>query len=36
MVLSACRTAVGDLDAELGFAGLAYQAGVKTVIGSLW
>ncbi len=36
MVLSACRTAVGDEEAELGFAGLAYQAGVKTVLGSLW
>ena len=36
MVLSACRTAVGDEEAELGFAGLAHQAGVKTVLGSLW
>jgi CHAT domain-containing protein len=36
MVLSACRTAVGDFDAELGFAGLAVKTGVKTAIGSLW
>lgn len=36
MVLSACRTALGDEEAELGFAGLAAQAGVKTAIGSLW
>lgn len=36
LVLSACRTALGDEQAELGFAGLALQAGVKTAIGSLW
>ncbi|NEO25621.1 MAG: CHAT domain-containing protein [Kamptonema sp. SIO4C4] len=36
LVLSACRTALGDTDAELGFAGLAAQAGVKTAMGSLW
>ena len=36
MVLSACRTALGNEDAELGFAGLAIQAGVKTAIASLW
>lgn len=36
LVLSACRTALGDEQAELGFAGLAFQAGVKTVVGSLW
>lgn len=36
LVLSACRTAVGDLDSELGFAGLAIATGVKTAIGSLW
>jgi CHAT domain-containing protein len=35
-VLSACRTAVGDEQAELGFAGLAVLAGVKSAIGSLW
>jgi len=36
LVLSACRTAVGDEDAELGFAGLAVQAGVKSALASLW
>ncbi|NEP14550.1 MAG: CHAT domain-containing protein [Symploca sp. SIO2C1] len=36
LVLSACRTALGDQDAELGFAGLAVLAGVKSAIGSLW
>jgi len=36
LVLSACKTAVGDKDAELGFAGLALQAGVKSAIASLW
>ena len=36
LVLSACRTALGDEEAELGFAGLAHQAGVKTALGSLW
>ncbi|MBE9115023.1 CHAT domain-containing protein [Lusitaniella coriacea LEGE 07157] len=36
LVLSACRTALGDRDAELGFAGLAVLAGVKTAVGSLW
>jgi len=36
LVLSACKTAIGDLEAELGFAGLAVQAGVKTGLGSLW
>lgn len=36
MVLSACRTALGNEEAELGFAGLAVQAGVKTAIASLW
>ncbi|MEG4980283.1 CHAT domain-containing protein [Microcoleus sp. F8-D3] len=36
LVLSACKTAVGDDDAELGFAGLAVQAGVKSVLASLW
>ncbi|NET60997.1 MAG: CHAT domain-containing protein, partial [Symploca sp. SIO2E6] len=36
LVLSACRTALGDEDAELGFAGLAVQAGVKSALGSLW
>ncbi|ELS02573.1 hypothetical protein Xen7305DRAFT_00022880 [Xenococcus sp. PCC 7305] len=36
IVLSACNTAVGDRDAEYGFASLAYQAGVKSALGSLW
>ncbi|MEL7501117.1 MAG: CHAT domain-containing protein [Cyanobacteria bacterium J06554_6] len=36
MVLSACRTALGNNEAELGFAGLAVQAGVKTALASLW
>ncbi|GEM_PF-375208 len=36
MVLSACRSALGDKDAEMGFAGLAVLAGVKSALGSLW
>jgi CHAT domain-containing protein len=36
MVLSACETALGDNEAELGFAGLAVQAGVKSALASLW
>ncbi|WP_044205933.1 CHAT domain-containing protein [Coleofasciculus chthonoplastes] len=36
LVLSACRTALGDEEAELGFTGLAVQAGVKSALGSLW
>ncbi|MGL5836029.1 MAG: CHAT domain-containing protein [Waterburya sp.] len=36
LVLSACETALGDKDAELGFAGLAVQAGVKSALASLW
>lgn len=36
LVLSACSTAVGDEEAELGFAGLAVQAGVKSALASLW
>ncbi|MEM8641308.1 MAG: CHAT domain-containing protein [Cyanobacteria bacterium P01_G01_bin.54] len=36
LVLSACETALGDADAELGFAGAAVQAGVKSVLASLW
>jgi len=36
LVLSACRTAVGDENAELGFGGLAVAAGVKSVVASLW
>ena len=36
LVLSACRTAIGNREAELGFAGLAVQTGVKSALGSLW
>ncbi len=36
LVLSACRTAVGNEEIELGFAGLALSAGVKSVLASLW
>lgn len=36
LVLSACQTALGDSDAELGFAGLSYQSGVKSSLASLW
>ena len=36
LVLSACQTALGDPHAELGFAGLAVQAGVKSTLASLW
>ncbi|HBB32537.1 MAG TPA: hypothetical protein DDZ80_14015 [Cyanobacteria bacterium UBA8803] len=41
LVLSACETALGDDNTnefgfELGFAGLAHLAGVKSVLASLW
>jgi CHAT domain-containing protein len=36
LVLSACRTALGGETAELGFAGLAVKAGVKSALASLW
>jgi CHAT domain-containing protein len=36
LVLSACETALGNEKAELGFAGLAVQAGVKSALASLW
>jgi len=36
LVLSACKTAIGDADAELGFAGLAIATGVKSAVASLW
>ncbi|MHC5730641.1 MAG: CHAT domain-containing protein, partial [Nostoc sp.] len=36
LVLSACRTALGDKNAELGFGGLAHKVGVKTAVASLW
>ena len=36
LVLGACETALGDKDAEFGFAGLAMQARVKSALASLW
>ena len=36
LVLSACKTAIGDRQAEMGFAGLAVQAGVRSAVASLW
>ncbi|MFB2938300.1 CHAT domain-containing protein [Aerosakkonemataceae cyanobacterium BLCC-F154] len=36
LVLSACRTALGDRQVELGFAGIAIQAGVQSALASLW
>ncbi|MDJ0553700.1 MAG: CHAT domain-containing protein [Microcoleaceae cyanobacterium MO_207.B10] len=36
LVLSACETAVGNREAELGFAGFAVATGVKSVLASLW
>lgn len=36
LVLSACRTALGDSKAEIGFAGLAVQSGSKAAIATLW
>jgi CHAT domain-containing protein len=36
LVLSACRTAVGDANAELGFAGFAIKAGAQSALASLW
>jgi filamentous hemagglutinin family protein len=36
LVLSACRTAVGNSILELGFAGLSVQIGVKSSLASLW
>jgi len=36
LVLSACETAVDNYEAELGFAGFAHQAGVSSVLASLW
>ncbi|MDR9402274.1 MAG: CHAT domain-containing protein [Halothece sp. Uz-M2-17] len=36
LVLSACETALGDEEAELGFAGLTLQSGVKSAVASLW
>jgi CHAT domain-containing protein len=36
LVLSACRTALGNNQAEMGLAGLVIQTGVRTVVASLW
>ncbi len=36
LVLSACQTAIGSREAELGFAGSAVQTGVKSTLASLW
>ncbi|MGB7440954.1 MAG: CHAT domain-containing protein [Coleofasciculaceae cyanobacterium] len=36
LVLSACRTALGDREAELGFAGSALLAGVDSTLATLW
>jgi CHAT domain-containing protein/tetratricopeptide (TPR) repeat protein len=36
LVLSACRTAVGDRRAALGMAGVAVRAGARSTIASLW
>jgi CHAT domain-containing protein len=36
LVLSACETAAGDDDAVLGIAGVAYRAGARSVLASLW
>ncbi|MEO0770371.1 MAG: CHAT domain-containing protein, partial [Cyanobacteria bacterium J06649_4] len=36
LVLSACRTAVGSAEAEMGFAGLAVGSGVRTAMASIW
>jgi len=36
LVLSACSTALGDEEAELGFAGLAVASGAKSALASLW
>lgn len=36
LTLTACETAVGDDRATLGLAGIAAQAGVRSVIASLW
>ncbi len=36
LVMSGCETAFGNPNAQLGFAGLAVQNGVKSVLASLW
>ncbi|WP_434685324.1 CHAT domain-containing protein [Pseudanabaena minima] len=36
LVLSACKTAEGDVKAILGLAGIALRSGARSTIGSLW
>jgi CHAT domain-containing protein len=36
ITLSACKTALGDEQSELGFVGMALLAGSRSAIGSLW
>ncbi|MEO1399714.1 MAG: CHAT domain-containing protein [Cyanobacteria bacterium J06635_1] len=36
LILSACSTAIGSAEAELGFTGLASASGARTTLGSLW
>lgn len=36
LVLSSCRTAIGDGKTKFGFAGMAIHAGVRAVLASLW
>ncbi|MEH2182546.1 CHAT domain-containing protein [Nostoc sp.] len=36
LILSACQTAAGDKQAALGIAGVAFQAGARSTIASLW
>ncbi|MGB0562475.1 MAG: CHAT domain-containing protein [Spirulinaceae cyanobacterium] len=36
LILSACETALGNSEAELGLAGVALKSGVKSAIASLW
>lgn len=36
LTLSACATALGSTEAELGFTGLAAATGVRSTLGSLW
>lgn len=36
LILDACKTAVGNPDAELGFSGFAHKAQTDSVLGTLW
>ena len=36
LVLSACETATGDMNATLGLAGIAVRAGARSTVASLW